>query len=224
MIPVTSSAPIQIERLLRTLCGRVQRDRGDATPGNIYDRLASMSRDQGSALQRTWASLPADARRAVTATMVDSLGRATPGAQNGEGTRFSSNTFLTNWNKLSPDGKNTLFSGFPEAARLRANMDDVAAAAQSINANVKAYTNPSQTAKVSAAQALGGAVFAGLMGNLPIAAAGALTVGGGWGTAKLMTSPYFVNWLAQAPKLPAAALNGQVARWPTGRKRRKTHS
>ena len=175
-------------------------------------------------MQRTWASLPADARRAVTATMVDSLGRATPGAQNGEGTRFSSNTFLTNWNKLSPDGKNTLFSGFPEAARLRANMDDVAAAAQSINANVKAYTNPSQTAKVSAAQALGGAVFAGLMGNLPIAAAGALTVGGGWGTAKLMTSPYFVNWLAQAPKLPAAALNGQVARWPTGRKRRKTHS
>ena len=183
---------------------------GDITPGDVYDRLASMTKDQGSELARAWVSIPAAARKTVTATVVDHLGRATPGQQNAAGDAFSSRQFLTNWNRVTPEAKDVLFRGFPEGPAMRSKLDAVAQAADVIDQSTKSYVNPSKTGKATAAAALGGSALAGLLGHPVAGLYGIGAVGGSAITAKMLTNPRFVNWLAITPKLPAARLTAQL--------------
>jgi hypothetical protein len=138
--------------------------------------------------------MPPEQAGNVRATVIDRLGRATAGNQDDVGGEFSASTFLTNWNRLTPQAKAVMFSD----DRLRANLNDIAKIA---NASKEAgrYANHSNTSS-------------GMLGNvgagLGIAAvsptAAAVTIGSQYLTGQLLASPRFTAWLARAPKNPQA--------------------
>jgi hypothetical protein len=79
------------------------------SPEGIYNAAMSGTKDGASTLHMVMQSLPQDAQRTVTATVLQRLGRAPPGQQNADGTAWSLSSFLTNYNKLSPEARAELF-------------------------------------------------------------------------------------------------------------------
>lgn len=138
--------------------------------------------------------LPPEQAGNIRATVIDRLGRATAGQQDDLGQQFSSATFLTNWNKMTPQAKTVMFAD----TNLRGNLDDIAKIA-SASKEASRYANHSNTAGGMLGN-VGGAV--GLAAFEPTIAATALT--SQYLTGRLLASPRFTAWLARAPKNPAA--------------------
>jgi len=142
------------------------------------------------------------------------MGRATNSNQNDDGDAFSSQTFLTQWNKLSPDAKKVMFDGYgPE---FRKDMDAVAQVASNLRDGSKVYANPSGTAGAVAGVGLVSSVGTAVgTGNYPLAAkilAGAMTANG---AARFLTNPSIVKWLARATETSDATLPAQMANLAT---------
>jgi hypothetical protein len=140
--------------------------------------------------------LPPEQAGNVRATIIDRLGKATAGAQDDVGSVFSSSTFLTNWNNMTPQAKAVLFS----EDKLRANLDDIAKIANATK-QAQRFANHSNTAGGLVGN-VGGIVGIGYAS--PSLAATALT--SQYLTGKLLASPRFTAWLARAPKNPNAQL------------------
>lgn len=123
----------------------------------------------------------------ISASLVERLGKATSGTQNAAGDAFSPSTFLTNWNKLSPEAKRLVL---PEDARIELQkLAQVAEAAKRANAE----RNFSNTSNPIGQFLLGGAFI-----SAPItttAAASALYL-----SAKGMTSTVFLRALNKAAR------------------------
>ncbi len=140
--------------------------------------------------------MPPEQAGNVRATIIDRLGKAGAGAQDETGSAFSSATFLTNWNKMTPQAKAVLFS----EDKLRGNLDDIAKIA-SATKQAQRYANHSNTS---------GAITGNIAGLLGIGyvspAAAAAGLGGQYLTGKLLASPRFTAWLARAPKNPETQL------------------
>jgi hypothetical protein len=174
-----------------------------------YYRIEGDLRNSGKQAQRLMASLPLDARKQVTATVIDRLGKASPGQQNAEGSAFSPQTFLTNWNKLAPESKSALFSSVPNGSHVATKLESLAKTTEAMNKAAKVYANPSGTAQ--ATNVVGAAT--GLASGLALMAsgrvgAGMVTMGTVLGSmaaanggARLMTSPKFVTWLSQTTEV-----------------------
>jgi hypothetical protein len=132
-------------------------------------------------------ALPESERANVRASIIGGLGRATASKQGSEGTDFSLDTFLTNWNKVGERAKNAYFG--PEA---RSALNDLAQIAEGTR-EAQGYRNMSNT---------GGAVgnlltlFSGVGGPFTFAK----VVGTQYGLGRLLASPRFARWLARAPK------------------------
>lgn len=81
-----------------------------------FDRM--MRRDVASAdisrIRKIRGSMGRDDWNDLSASVLDRMGRAKPGAQNADGDVFSASTFLTNWNRMAPEAKRLLV---PEEAR-----------------------------------------------------------------------------------------------------------
>ena len=167
-------------------------------------------KEGASTINAVMRSLQTEERRAVSAALIKRMGVANPGNQNDLGEVFSSQTFLTNWNKISPDAKRVLFAG-SKGNDLRQNLDKIAEAANTIKQGSKVFANPSGTAP--AAANIGGAtalaVAAGT-GNLGLA--GALLGGAASAnlSARLLTHQPFVKWLAQTTRISGGALPAQL--------------
>lgn len=160
-------------------------------PEDIFKAVMPTDPNQANKLRAVMRSLePAD-RAVVTDAVVARLGKATPGRQNDVGDVFSSDTFLSNWNRLSPAAKTQLF---PDA-KMRGDLNDIASVASNLKEGAKVFANPSGTAATAAPQAL---VILGALGNLGVVGG---IVGGTNAAARLLTSPKVVNWLAAAPKV-----------------------
>ena len=87
--------------------------------------------------------------------------------------------------------------------------------AENIRDGAKVYANPSGTANKAAAigyySSLPAAGVAGVMGAGPLPLAGLLLSGAGAHiTARAMTNPRFVSWLARSTELPVSALPQQL--------------
>ncbi|MEQ7762223.1 hypothetical protein ABQZ40_23720, partial [Xanthomonas hortorum pv. hederae] len=138
-----------------------------------------------------------------------SMGLATPGAQDDAGNVFSAATFLTNWNKVSPEAKRALFDRY--GAGFSQNIDRVAQVASNIKQGAKIYANPSGTANRAAALTYGGALVASLF-DPSLISTGSLVAGGVGAnlSARLMTNPRVVAALAQTTKLPQGAIIGHL--------------
>ena len=173
-------------------------------PEDIFKAINPTNPDQAGKLRATMRSLSESERKTVTEAMVNRLGKATPGRQDELGEIFSSNTFLTNWNKLSSQAKSMLFPSPP----MRENVEHIAKAADNIKRGAGIFANPSGTAGSFAAYSIYSspmtALAAGMVGGPPAAAGVLGAAGGAAGTAyvgsKMLTSPKVVEWLAKPVK------------------------
>lgn len=129
-------------------------------------------------------ALPEAERNDIRATLISRLGRSTKTGQNDEGTAFSLQTFLSNWDEIGESAKRALFG--PES---RAAMNDLAKVANA-SREAQVYANKSQTGG-----AMGG-LFTGLTA-LPTMFGVIL---GQNLSGRLIASPRFARWLARAPR------------------------
>jgi hypothetical protein len=145
-------------------------------------------------------SLTPAERDIVKSDFIRRLGLAKAGQQNATGDIFSTQTFLTNWNKISPQAKNVLFSG--KDGDVRRSLEQIAKASQYIKEGSKVFQNPSGTAAAGLVAGEVGAISGAVVtGNFPAAAillSGLATTNL---TARLMTNPKFVKWLAMSTRI-----------------------
>jgi hypothetical protein len=161
---------------------------------SAVESMARGGRGGVARLQRMLSALPADERGDITATLVDRMGRATASAQDDTGAVFSSETFLTNWNKMSAKGRAALFSD----GAVRGNLNDIAriAAAKRDTASLASRSNT----PIGLAGNMGALASTALVEPTAPFILGALQ----YTTGRLLASPRFVNWLARAPRNPQA--------------------
>lgn len=175
-----------IDKALEPIIGKEGAKSGE----QIIQTIESMARGQmgGNArLSRLLGSMTKEEAGSVRATIIDRLGKATAGQQNAEGDAFSASTFLTNWNKMTPQAKASLFSD--EA--LRRNLNDIAKIAEGTKAS-QSINNTSNTTAAFMGSAQGTVAASSI--TKAIVGAGAQVL-----TGRLMASPGFARWLAKAP-------------------------
>lgn len=198
-----SSRMDRIETVLNRVIGNGKQ------PEDIFKAVMPTDPNQANKLRATLRSLPEADRQVVTQAVVSRLGRATPGRQNDVGDVFSSETFLTNWNRLSDGAKSQIF---PDAD-VRRNINSMASVASNVREGSKVFANPSGTGQVTAATSLVGAAAGGAaVGSMaPAAVAGGLVLGANV-SARMLTSPRVVNWLSQAARANPEQLPTQLGR------------
>ena len=184
----------QIDQVLQPIIGK---DNGSIGGEQIVSRIESMARGQfggNKRLSRLMVNMTEPERQQVRSTVIDRMGRTRAddmvNADAGE-TPFSASHFLANWEKMTPQGKATLFGD----GDMRKHIDDIAKLA-------KGMTNSERIAKSKGGMrgAFGNsstALQAGwAMAHFPSWLAGA---GAQYLTGKLMASPAFARHLARAP-------------------------
>lgn len=131
------------------------------SPEGSFRALESTLKDNNSTFQAVKKSLPADARGSFAGTIIERLGKAAPGQQDADGSRWSPETFLTNWNRIGPEAQRELLSGIPNANQVKDLVDSVARGASMMRDNSRMWANPSGTGANVAARTVLGAVSAG---------------------------------------------------------------
>ncbi len=178
------------------------------TAEEVFRAVDQGGKQGATTIRNIYGGLTRDQRRAVSGAVLRRLGQPTPGVE--AETPFSMNRFLTNWNRLSPNARNALFSG-GSMAEFRRDLDAVADTARRIREGAQVLANPSGTAPRLSSAAGGAAIGAGFFEpSILLGALGAM--GGSAGTASLMTSPRFVRWLAQGTRIPASRLPAHIGR------------
>jgi len=175
---------------------RIEKDLDKAitadSPERAFEAFSSMTKKGSSQanakrLYRIKSSMPAREWEVVSSSIIDRLGRATDGAQNAAGDAFSPGTFLTKWNKMTPEAKSILLP--PDARREMTKLAQVAETAKSAGAE----RNFSNTGTVVTG-ATAGAGFA----TAPTTTA--LILGGSWASGKVLTSPVMLRALNKAAR------------------------
>jgi len=161
----------------------------DTTRGNMQ-----MVRAAAGALR------PED-RAEFSAMLVQQLGRPNKSARGiVQEVGWSPNTFVTNYNGMSPEARNLFFG-----EEHREAIDNLFRVANRLS-NVEALTNTSRsgtnTMNVTGALAGVGSVFAGNVA-LPLAVGGSML-----GTSVLMSRPAYTNWMIRYMQLRAAVRDG----------------
>lgn len=180
---------------------------GKDTMERIFTAAVNPSevREGASTVNAVMRSLEPEARDTVRAAFLKRLGVAQAGKQDAVGEVFSPETFLTNWNKISPEAKMTLFAD--SKGTLRDDLNKIAKVAANLREGSKVFSNPSGTQQAVSSQMAGGGIFVALATGHPGVAA---AIGGTALTAnaasRLMTNPEFVKWLAKSTQSPAAAI------------------
>lgn len=187
-----------------------------AAPEASYLMFKSGAKNAGSTIATLTRTLPEAQRKTLAATMIDELGASTSGKQNDTGTRFSSDTFLTNWDKLDPKAKDALFGSSLSRSQVRTNLDKVAKVASMARDQAGIVANSSGTSGgvgyiggLAGAGSVGAAVATGNPWALAPAAMAGLSLYGG---AKALTNPQFSAWLARATNINPAQQKAHVAR------------
>lgn len=186
---------------------------GAASGERAYDAVVSAAMEGGRAdvqrLLQVKRSLPADQWGDLAATSLRRMGTPTAGAAEvgAEAPQFSVSTFVTNYNKLSPRGRDILFGSFggggANASALRAQLDNLAHVA-SMQKAVERAANTSNTAVAGQA----GATVAGLLTH-PVPTV--MTLAGIRGLGEAMTQPAFVRWLAGTARASPATMPARLA-------------
>jgi hypothetical protein len=178
-------------------------------PERIYKAAFEGTELGATRIRAVMQSLPKPEQKAVASAFISKMGKALPGQQDELGDIFSTERFLTNWNKLSPESKQVLFNRF--GSGYRSNMDRIAETASRIREGSKILANPSGTAAAGVqpatlaviATAIAGGQYkllAGLLGASALSRA----------SAKAFTNPKYVNWLAQNSNIPTEAIPGAI--------------
>jgi hypothetical protein len=154
------------------------------------ENMANPKTGNGARLRQLFQAMPESERRSVAATVINRLGLPTKGAAEvADGSGFSFNTFLTNWNNMSQQARRAIFQ--PETVEA---LNKLAVVSRGVK-QAGAAANTSNTARAIGVQAVVSPV---LWMVSPLA-----MLGGGasqYAVGKLMASPRFARWLAGAPK------------------------
>lgn len=200
----------RVEEVLERVLGKANQ------PEEIFSKFFPKDPDQANKVRAVMRSLDPAHRQTVSQAVVNRLGRAAPGKQDELGEVFSSETFLTNWNKMSQGAKAQLFPNHS----MRQNLEKIAQVSANIRQGAQLYANPSGTAGSFAAYAVytsplvaAGGLMAGQPGALAVASGAAAAAGSAYLGAKMLTSPKVVEWLAR-PLDPtkAGAVQSHLAR------------
>jgi hypothetical protein len=179
-------------------------------PERVFQAAISGAKEGATTLRAVMQSLPKDAQKTLTASVLRRLGRAKAGQQNDLGERFSTETFLTNWNSMSPEAKAVLFDR--HSPGFRADMNAIAKVASNLRDGSAVWRNPSGTGQAAAQT---GAVVAFVTslasGNVKLAAGIAGGAAGANLSARILTNPTAVRWLAKTTRAPQSALPALVA-------------
>lgn len=178
-------------------------------PEKVFGAALSGTREGATTLNNVMSALRPEEQNVVSSAVVRRMGLANPGAQNDAGDVFSTSSFLTNWNKLSPQAKSVLFKNDSD---MKANLDKIAQVTSNLREGSKVFQNPSGTSQgLTQISTATGAAVAALSGNV----AGLAAIGGGVGGANLMaramTNPTFVKWLARNTNAPVEVLPAQLS-------------
>lgn len=178
-------------------------------PEDVFKTFMPKNYNEATKVRAVMRSLEPGEREIVSQAVVNSMGRAASGKQDELGSVFSSETFLTNWDKLSSGAKSQLF---PDANQ-RKKMDSVASLAANIREGSGAMSNPSGTAGAFASYSIYSAPVAAVASGsfAPLIAAGGAMASAN-GAARLFTNKKFVNWLAASPKVQKSQLPAHLAR------------
>jgi hypothetical protein len=171
-------------------------------PEAVFNAATSGAKDGAFTIRRVMQSLEPDQQAMLSSTVLRRLGTATPGTATEQG-EFSISSFLTNWNRLSPDAKGALFDRYGKT--FRDDVDAISRTAGRFRQAARNGANPAGTAQaVANTTALVGLATA--VGSGHYGTAGGI-VGGGVaanGLARVMTSPKFVRFLAKTTDMPRA--------------------
>lgn len=86
----------------------------------VAARLISMSRTDSRALRQSLQTMAPEQAEQVRSGLIQMLGRANPGAQDEIGSVFSLQTFLTNFDRIPPEARRSIFPG-----QMRADLEDL---------------------------------------------------------------------------------------------------
>jgi hypothetical protein len=165
-------------------------------PEKVFSALISGTKEGASTLTQVVSALDGPSRQILAASALQRMGKAAPGAQGAAGDAFSAATFLTNWNKMSPEARNVLFGQLP--GDYAKHVSQLAGNVESLKAYEGILANPSGTGH---AVLWGGEVGAAMMslmtGNFHTAAAIAGTVAGTAAVSAALTHPATAAWLAR---------------------------
>ncbi|NYF21907.1 hypothetical protein HDC36_003383 [Xanthomonas sp. JAI131] len=187
-------------------------------PEAAYVALFNGAQNGATPLRRVMGALPQEARAEVTASFLQRMGRAAKGQQDATGDAFSMRTFLTNWANLSPEARKELFRSARYGSAFRDDVDKIARVAESIDNGSKVFQNTSGTSRQialgSVITAVPAAAGAAMTGNFTQAlmtlAAPAGAVGIANLSARTMTNPRVVAWLAHNTNRDAGDLVAQL--------------
>jgi len=123
---------------------------------------------------------------------------------------FNTNTFLNNWNKLSPEAKELLFNSTPQLKGVNKYIDNISLVANDIQkANPFGSVLSGETSRMVGQNRFLGAALGGVTGALSGGGLGAIGGGAlglaafplvGWGSAaaaKAFSNPAFLKWLSK---------------------------
>lgn len=185
------------------------------------DLFLAIEKKDDKTLTAILGALQPDERKLVAQTVINNLGKAAPSAQRPTTSIvetlgaepaneiFNPQTFLTNWNKLTPTTRTILV---PDTAT-RQSLDKFSEQLFKASEGSRVIFNTSGTAGSGALAAQVIAFISGVAtGNVALAGKVALGTGGTIWAAKKITDPKFVKWLSQANQIPRGALLGHIAR------------
>ena len=175
-----------------------------ATPERIFNAAMGGQKADTTILNTVMNAVPQEARREFVAAFLNKMGRAVSSTQDVTGNVFSTETFLTNWDKLRGSPKEILFGNFGQS--FKNDMDKIAKATSIMRTGSQQYRNPSGTTqKLVAAGTIGGGIMALLTAPatlIPAAkAAGIANL-----SARALTNPKFVRLLAKQYDAPTSSL------------------
>jgi hypothetical protein len=181
-----------IDEVLQPILGN---NKGGEEIVQAVEAMARGGAGGNARLSRLLGNMDSKEAAGVRATIITRLGKAAAGAQDETGEVFSPATFLTNWNKMTPQAKASLFSDPAQ----RANLNDIALIASRMKAT-QSMANHSNTAL-----ATGGNVALGAAAAATNPAVALLGAAAQYATGKLMASPGFARILAKTAKIPNQA-------------------
>lgn len=168
----------------------------------VFEAALSGSDKGASTVRTVMKALPEKSRGLFSAAVIRRMGKANPSAQNDIGNIFSTESFLTSWNKLSPAARSALFDGY--GAGFSRNMDVIAKTASKIREGSDVFKNPSGTAPASGLIEAGKAAGSLALDIFPKLLFQAKT-------SEIFTNPKVVEWLAKTTKMPKSAAPAAIA-------------
>ena len=220
--PKAEQALKRANRFYRAGSDRIEGTLQPLVRGRFQDRilagLESGGREGSTQIRSVMKSLSPEQQDIVTGSIIKRLGRATGSQQDETGEAFSFGTLLTRWANLDQRAKDALFKR-GRNYQMGQDMDALARYANRVRETSNIFANPSGTAAASIGQtySMVGATSPLLV---PVLGAGALVPAAGVGaamvgsnlTARLLTSPKVVHWLAQATKLKPDGYGAHLGR------------